>query len=52
MNCPAGSYCVNDAYYVDDPDTKLGIPAPVKGCARGVLGMDVVFHMCAGEPGL
>jgi hypothetical protein len=49
LNCASGSYCVNDAYYVDDPDLKLGIKAPVKGCAKGALSMDVVFSMCSDE---
>ncbi|KAF2470180.1 uncharacterized protein BDR25DRAFT_226664 [Lindgomyces ingoldianus] len=49
LNCPSGTYCVNDAYYVDDPNVKLGIPAPVKTCARDMLGMDLVFRVCGDE---
>ncbi|KAF2188057.1 hypothetical protein K469DRAFT_704331 [Zopfia rhizophila CBS 207.26] len=47
LNCAGGTYCVKDAYFVDQPKIKLGVPEPVLGCGKGKVGMDVYFKLCS-----
>jgi hypothetical protein len=52
LYCGAGSYCPNEAYFVDQPLIKLGIPEPVFGCGAGDFGMDLWFNVCHENPNL
>jgi hypothetical protein len=52
FHCKAGSYCPREAYYVDKPKEKLGLPEPVKGCGNKGTGMDIYFKMCSDNKAL
>ncbi|ORX94825.1 hypothetical protein BCR34DRAFT_550131 [Clohesyomyces aquaticus] len=52
LDCPAGSYCPQAAYYVDDPLAKMNIAAPVQGCGASPPDMDLYFRVCANKPPL
>lgn len=49
INCGGGSYCPTQAYYVDTPLQKLGIPEPVFGCGTAGTGMDLFMKVCSDE---
>lgn len=52
LKCKGNSYCPTQAYYVDQPLIKLGIPEPVKGCGNKGTGMNIWFTMCSDAPKL
>lgn len=47
--CGAGSYCPEQAYYVDVPTAKLGMQDPVFGCPGAGTDMDINMIMCSGS---
>ncbi|KAK7182525.1 hypothetical protein DPSP01_014114 [Paraphaeosphaeria sporulosa] len=49
VTCSGNSYCPTKAYYVDQPNQKLGIPEPVYGCGDAGTGADLVFVLCQNQ---
>lgn len=47
VNCAPGSYCPEQAYYVDTPLSKLGLAEPVFGCGGAGTDMDLYMVMCS-----
>lgn len=50
--CSGGSYCPDQAYYVDYPMAKLGMQDPVFGCPNAGADMDLNMIVCSDESSL
>ncbi|KAF2657717.1 hypothetical protein K491DRAFT_714182 [Lophiostoma macrostomum CBS 122681] len=46
VHCLPNTFCLDDAYYISDPDKDWGHKAPVKGCPKGVLTSDMYATLC------
>jgi hypothetical protein len=50
LDCPAGQYCPESIYYVDQPLQKLGIAEPVFMCPKSLgTSPDLNMKVCSGE---
>lgn len=47
--CAPGSYCPTQAYFVDTPVQKLGLPEPVFSCPGAGTELNLYMKMCSGE---
>ncbi|KAF1935450.1 hypothetical protein EJ02DRAFT_127547 [Clathrospora elynae] len=48
VECGPNAYCPKQAFYVDQPLKKLGIPEPVFTCPGAGTGMDLQMIVCSG----
>ncbi|KAF2006161.1 hypothetical protein P154DRAFT_422590, partial [Amniculicola lignicola CBS 123094] len=51
LACPAGTECLNGAYYVDFPPVKLGLPDPNSACTFDSPEKKIIYTLCDSQPG-